>query len=151
VKMSRAVRWKYIRREIRDKGVVRWGTVVLAKWFLDHALRDGSVDAVVLTEGCCCASFDIQRTRWNCGIPGGELTIVVDPIMAGGNCCEWSHIHANDHRMADLVGELQARNDAAYDAAHPSAIGERPHFCHECGAECIGGLCDDCVVRCEAF
>jgi hypothetical protein len=152
VKMTRAVRWKYIRREIQDKGIVRWGTVILAKWLLDRALRDGfgSVDAVVLTPGGCCASFDIQSTRWNCGIPGGELTIVVDPIMAGGNCSEWGHIHSADHRISDLVDELQARDDAA----HPPAVTEypeRPNFCHECGTECIGGLCDACVVRCEAF
>jgi hypothetical protein len=82
--------------------------VVVAKWFLDRALRDGfgSVDAVVLTEGGCCASFDIQKTVWNCSIPGGEVTVIVKPEMLGGNCCEWSHIHANDHRVADLVDEL---------------------------------------------
>jgi hypothetical protein len=154
--MTRAMRWKHIRYEIRSKGIVRWGTVVLAKWLLDRALRDGhgSVDAVVLTEGGGCASFDIQKTVWNCSIPGGELTIVVDPIMAGGNCSEWSHIHRNDHRVADLVDELQARADCEDAAAHPPRVSEypeRPHFCHECGDECIGGLCDACVVRCEAF
>jgi hypothetical protein len=150
MKMTRSVRWKYIRREIRDKGVVRWGTVVLAKWFLDRALRDGfgSVDAVVLIEGGCCASFDIQKTVWNCGIPGGELTIVVDPIMAGGNCSEWSHIHRNDHRVADLVDELQARIDVA-EAANTEDDG--PIHCTECGSPCIGGLCDVCCERRGAF
>jgi hypothetical protein len=143
--MSRAVRWKHIRREIRDKGVVRWGTVVLAKWFLDRALHDrhGSVDAVVLTEGGCCASFDIQSTRWNCGIPGGELTIVVDPIMAGSNCSEFSHLHRADHQLRDLIDELQARDDAAYDAAHPPSDNEYPAgptSCDECGVESIGEL-----------
>jgi hypothetical protein len=130
MKMSRAVRWKHIRYEIRNKGIVRWGTVVAAKWLLDRALRDGhgSVDAVVLTEGGCCASFDIQSTRWNCGIPGGELTIVVDPIMA--------------------VDELQARSDVA-EAANTEDDG--PIHCTECGSPCIGGLCDVCCERTGAF
>ncbi len=149
---SRSVRWKQIRSEIRGKGVVRWSTVVLAKWLLDRALRDGfgSVDAVVLTEGGCCASFDIQSTRWNCGIPGGELTIVVDPTMLGGNCSEWSHLHRNDNRVTDLVGELQARDDAAYAPEPDPWDDER---CPECGADVERGqgLCAACVELCQPF
>jgi hypothetical protein len=50
--------------------------------------------------------------------------------------------------------ELQARDDAAYDAAHPPAVKaypQRPTLCHECGVESIGGLCEPCIVMGQAF
>jgi hypothetical protein len=60
-------------------------------------------------------------------------------------------IRRAEHRLCD---ELQARDDAAYDAAHPPAVKaypQRPTLCHECGVESIGGLCEPCIVMGQAF
>ena len=79
---------------------------------MDRAIRSGNVDVYVLTDGGCAASFGIEKTAWNCGIPGGDLSIIVNPRTLGGNCCDWRHIHKNDHRVVALVDELQALKNA---------------------------------------
>jgi hypothetical protein len=152
VKMTRAVRWWHIRREIR-KNPGRLALLMLAKWVLDREIRSHNLCAIVVRDGCG-ASFGVSSVEWNCDVPGGEMILVVNPVCLGSNCDDFRDLHSSDHALRDLIYELQARGDAVYDAAHPAAEKACPKgttLCYECGVESVGGLCDACVVNCEAF
>jgi hypothetical protein len=144
MKMSRAVRWRHIRRSIR-KNPGRWALLMLAKWVLDREIRAHNLCAMVVRGGCA-ASFGISSIDWNCDVPGDEMIISVDPICLGSNCSDFRDLHHSDHRIADLVDEMESLESRAQGPANEEFVP-----CADCGKPCIrffrtGSLCDGCAV-----